>query len=82
MRISRGSVIIGEWSIGQIKSRMTAATLVATDLYYDEDASEWLPLAGFLTRHAAPKPVAVIGRSCYCGSGLPFGVCHGDGSQY
>jgi hypothetical protein len=82
MRISRGNQIIGEWPIRQVKSRLIAASLLATDLYYDEDSSEWLPLGGLLTKQPAPKPIAAIGRSCYCGSGLPFTICHGDGCNY
>jgi len=61
---------------------MADATLFPTDFYYDEDSSEWLLLGDLLVRLAAPKPVKVTGRSCYCGSGLSFNVCHGDGSQY
>jgi hypothetical protein len=82
MRIARGNLIIGEWTIGQVKSRMSDASLVSTDLYYDEVTSDWLPLGGLLTKEPPPKPVTPIGRSCYCGSGLPFSVCHGDGGQY
>jgi hypothetical protein len=82
MRISRGNEVIGEWSIDQIKRRVADATLLPSDFYYDEDSSDWLPLAGLLARQAAPKPVKALGRPCYCGSGLPFNVCHGDGGQY
>ncbi|MGA3172715.1 MAG: hypothetical protein ABSE62_17065 [Chthoniobacteraceae bacterium] len=82
MRIARGNEIIGEWSVGQIKIRMTNTSLVPTDLYYDEESSEWLPLSELPAKRAAPKAVKEPGRSCYCGSGLPFGVCHGDGSLY
>ncbi|HEX4086268.1 MAG TPA: SEC-C metal-binding domain-containing protein [Chthoniobacteraceae bacterium] len=61
---------------------MADASLFSTDCYFDEESSEWLPLAEFIARRAEPKPVKAIGRACYCGSGLPFSVCHGDGSQY
>jgi hypothetical protein len=82
MRISRGSQIIGEWPLIQIKKRLTDARLVPSDLFYDEDASEWLPLSGLSARLLVQKPVSAISRACYCGSGLLFNVCHGDGSQY
>ena len=82
MRISRGNEVIGEWSVGQIKKRIADASLLPTDFFYDEDSSEWSPLSDLLARQAAPKPVKAVGRPCYCGSGLPFPVCHGDGSHY
>jgi hypothetical protein len=68
--------------MGQIKKRMADASLLLTDSYYEEESSEWLPLSELLARRAAPKPVKAIGRPCYCGSGLPFNVCHGDGDHY
>ena len=82
MRISRGSEIIGEWSVAQIINRLAKSTLLPSDFYDDEDSSEWSPLASLLVRRAEPKPVKALGRACYCGSGLPFDICHGDGSQY
>jgi len=82
MRIARGNEIIGEWSEGQIKIRLANATLLISDFYYDEDSSEWLTLAHLSARQTAPKPLKTIGRPCYCGSGLSFNACHGDGSQY
>lgn len=82
MRISRGNEVIGEWPLGQIKKRLADASLLPTDFYYDEDSSEWLPLSHLLALQASPKPAKPIGPPCYCGSGLSFNVCHGDGSQY
>ncbi len=82
MRISRGNEVIGEWSVAQVKKRMADASILLTDHYYDEVASDWLPLSALLARRAAPKPVKAIGRPCYCGSGLSFNVCHGDGDLY
>jgi len=82
MRISRGNQVIGDWSVVQVKKRIMDTSLSSTDCFYDEEASEWLPLAILSARFAEPKPVKAIGRSCYCGSGLPFSVCHGDGSHY
>jgi hypothetical protein len=73
---------MGEWSVAQIKRRLGDATLLPSDFYYDEAFSEWFPLADLLAKLTAPKPVKVIGRACYCGSGLSFHACHGDGSQY
>jgi len=82
MRISRGNQIIGERSASAIKKGIADTSLLSTDCYYHEDLAEWLPLADFLTRKAPPKVDKPIGRPCYCGSGLSFNVCHGDGSQY
>jgi hypothetical protein len=82
MRISRGNQVIGERSIGQIKKGIADAQLFPTDLYFHEESSEWLPLGDFLAKLALPKPEKPVGRPCYCGSGLPFTVCHGDGTQY
>jgi hypothetical protein len=82
MRISRGNEVIGERSIGQIKKGVADGTLLLTDFYYDEESSEWLPIADFLAVQAAPKPEKRIGPPCYCGSGLSFQACHGNGSQY
>jgi hypothetical protein len=82
MRISRGNEVIGNWPVGQIKARMADASLLPTDFYYHEETSEWLPLAGLLARPPAVKPVKAVARPCYCGSGLPFFICHGDGREY
>jgi hypothetical protein len=82
MRISRGNHLIGERSVGQVKKGIADASLFPTDFYYHEETSEWLPLSDFLARQAAPKAEKPMGRPCYCGSGLPFQACHGDGSQY
>jgi len=82
MRISRGNQVIGEFSVIQVKKRIEDGTLLTTDCYYDEDASDWLPIADFLAKQAELKPDKATTRPCYCGSGLPFHVCCGDGSQY
>jgi hypothetical protein len=82
MRISRGNQIIGERSVGQVRKGLADATLRLTDLYYHEETSEWLPLSDLLARLALPKAIKPIGRPCYCGSGLSYQACHGDGSQY
>jgi hypothetical protein len=82
MRISRGNVVIGEWPVIQIKRRIEDGTLLLTDAYYEEDSSEWLPLADFSLKLAASKADKATRRLCYCASGLPFAVCHGDGSSY
>lgn len=82
IRVSRGSQIVGDRSADQIRRGIENGSMLATDHYYDEDASEWLPLSEFLTKLAQPKQVKPAGRACYCGSGLGFAVCHGDGSQY
>jgi hypothetical protein len=82
MRISRGNEVIGNRSVNQVKRGIANASLLLTDFYYHEELSEWLPLADFLTRVAEQKIPKQIGPPCYCGSNLPFQVCHGDGSLY
>jgi hypothetical protein len=82
MRISRGNLVIGDRSLIQIKKGIADSTLLPTDSYYDEETSEWLPLASFLSQQTLPKQPKPVGRACYCGSGLPYQVCHGDGNQY
>ena len=52
-----------EWSVAQIKRRLGDATLFPSDFYYDEDFSEWFPLAVLLGKLTAPMPVKVIGRA-------------------
>jgi len=82
MRIARGNQVIGEWSVLQVKKRIADASLLITDSYYDEEVSEWMPLTGLSAMLESHKPVKAVGRPCYCGSGLPFNVCHGDGAHY
>ena len=82
MRISRGNEVVGEFSAHQVKSRIEDGSFLATDFYYDEDTSDWLLLGDYLTNQAPLKVEKAVRRPCYCGSGLPFPVCHGDGSQY
>ena len=82
MRISRGNQVIGDRSIGQIKKGIADGNLRPTDFYYDEESSDWSPIADLLARRAPPKADKPIGQPCYCGSGLSFQVCHGDGNQY
>jgi hypothetical protein len=52
-----------EWSVAQIKRRLGDVTLFPSDFYYDEDFSEWFPLAVLLAKLTAPIPVKVIGRT-------------------
>lgn len=73
---------MGDWSVAQVKTRLGNTTLFPSDLYYDDDLSEWFPLAELSARQPEPKVVKAIRRPCYCGSGLSFYACHGDGSRY
>jgi hypothetical protein len=82
MRISRGNQVIGDRTAGQVKKGLADSSLLLTDFYYHEELSEWLPLTDYLTRVAPPKVPKHITPPCYCGSNLPFQLCHGDGSQY
>ena len=82
MRVSRGDKVIGEYTVAAILRDLKSGRLVETDSYYDEDVSDWLPLSAFLSKRAAPKVEKGVTRPCYCGTGLPFQDCCGDGSQY
>ena len=77
MRISRGNEVIGEWSISQVKKGIVEGGFLPTDCYYNEESSEWLPLADLLATPEKAKVVKSNVRPCYCGSGLPFHLCHG-----
>lgn len=82
IRISRGNQVIGKWSAAEIKERIGSEELLLTDTFYDEDASDWLPLSDLQTKQISVKVTEAVTRPCYCGSGLPFRVCCGDGSIY
>ena len=74
--------MIGNWSATEIKERLGREELLLTDLYYDEDVSDWLPLSELQVKQASIKAEKTAMRLCYCGTGLPFQVCCGDGSTY
>jgi len=82
MRISRGNEVIDDCSALVIKRRIEDGSLLPSDCYYDENTSEWLPLAHFLAEQTAIKADKAIARPCYCGSGLPFRACHGNDGLY
>jgi hypothetical protein len=74
--------VIGKWSATEIKERLGSEGLLLTDSFYDEDVSDWLPLSELQVRQTAAKGEKTVIRLCYCGTGLPFQVCCGDGSVY
>jgi len=82
IRISRGNLVIGKWSATEIKERLASEELLLTDLFYNEDVSDWLPLSELRGKQTAVKTEKTVIRLCYCGTGLPFQVCCGDGSVY
>jgi hypothetical protein len=82
MRISRGNQVIGKWTVTEIKARLGTEDLLLTDLFYDEDLSDWLPLSELKEKQIPAKAEKAVTRLCYCGTGLPFNVCCGDGSTY
>jgi hypothetical protein len=75
-------MVIGEWSFSEVKEHLESGTLLPTDSFYDEDVSEWLPLADLHAKPIAAKAKKTVSRLCYCGTGLPFQVCCGDGGSY
>src|SRR5260221_13372788 len=67
MRISRGNQVIGKWSAIEIEERLGSEDLLLTDLFYDEDESDWLPLSGFQIKQTSVNAEKTIMRLCYCG---------------
>jgi len=82
MRISRGSEVIGEWPLSEVKERIENKNLLPTDFFYDEDASDWLRLSELRTRQPPLEGEKILTKSCYCGSGLSFRACCGNQSKY
>lgn len=82
MRISRGDLVVGEWSLSEVKDHLDSGTLLPNDSFYDEEVSEWLPLSQLQAKAAPAKARKTVERLCYCGTGLPFHVCCGDGASY
>jgi len=74
--------VIGNWSAAEIKERIGSEDLLLTDLFYDEDVSDWLPLSELKAKQIPVKTPEAVSRPCYCGTGLPFRFCCGDGSIY
>ena len=82
MRIARGNQMIGNWSADEIEERLGREDLFPTDLFYDQESSDWLPLTELRAKPTSVKGEKTVNRLCYCGTGLPFQVCCGDGSIY
>jgi len=82
IRIARGEQVIGRWSFTEIKERIGNENLLLTDSFYDEDVSEWLPLAELRVKPVSVKVAKTRVWPCYCGTGLPFELCCGEGSSY
>src|SRR5688572_13288033 len=67
LRISRGKGVIGSWLVPEVMARLAHGDLLQTDEYYDEEASDWLPLKGLTEeREVVPAPKC-FRRLCYCG---------------
>ena len=82
MRISRGNQVLGQWSSVEVKERLASKNLLPIDTFYDEELSEWLPLSELpVEPSSAAKPQKKATPPCYCGSGLPFHICCGDGRK-
>lgn len=81
MRISRGSQVIGGWRSTEVKERLENGNLLLTDSFYNEEISDWLPLSELQVRTVV-KTAKSVTPLCYCGTGLPFQVCCGDGTKY
>ena len=82
MRISRDNRVIGKWLPAEIPALLADKTLLPTDQYYDEDVSDWLPLSDFKIKKISAEPEKIMKLPCYCGSGLPFPICCGNGGKY
>lgn len=81
MRISRNNLVIGDWLLGEAIAHLESGKLLPTDSFYDEESSEWLPLSELRAKQTVTKPAPRLAWPCYCGSGLPFTVCCGDGKD-
>jgi hypothetical protein len=79
IRVCRGNQVLGKWSSTEVQERLASENLVPLDLFYDEKVSEWLPLSELRVKPA--KTAKSVKRPCYCGSGLPFQICCGDGRK-
>jgi hypothetical protein len=80
VRIARGDLVIGSWSATEVKERLENGDLSLTDSFYDEEG-DWQPLSEFPTDQASSKVGKAALRPCYCGTGLPYCVCCGDGRK-
>ena len=80
MRISRQNQVVGDWAADVVFKRLESGESLPTDSFYDEEISEWRPLSELQAKQTAAKPASRV-WSCYCGSGLPFTVCCGDGKR-
>ena len=65
------------FGIAEIKRLIQTGGLAGTDLYFDEESAEWLPLAKLLENIASDAKSKKDAVLCYCGSGLRFKDCHG-----
>lgn len=82
MRIARNNQVMGDWSADVVIARLESGESLPTDSFYDEDTSEWRPLSELRAKLIAAKPAPRVVWACYCGSGIPFSVCCGDGRSY
>ncbi|MEO6738764.1 MAG: hypothetical protein ABIP20_00835 [Chthoniobacteraceae bacterium] len=82
VRIARGSQVIGKWSFAEVRERLKTEVLHPTDSFYDEDNSEWLLLSELEMTQTSVCVEKAAQRPCYCGTGLSFHLCCGDGRQY
>lgn len=82
VRICRGNAVIGCWPFCEVMERVANQDLLPTDAFYDEDASEWFPLAELRLKPTAVETPKSFKRACYCGTGVPFHVCCGAGKNY
>lgn len=80
MRISRRNRVIGEWLPAEVKEHLENGTLLLNDSFYDKAMSEWLPLSDLQVSSVKAKKTGTW--PCYCGTGLPFQVCCGNGTNY
>lgn len=81
MRIARNNQVMGDWGPAVVIARLESGESLPTDSFYDEATSEWLPLSELRAKQLAAKPAPRVAWPCYCGSGIPFTVCCGDGKS-
>lgn len=78
MRIARGDMVIGNWSVTEVRGRLEKGDLSLSDMFCDDDG-DWQLLSELPSERAAGKVAKADTRPCYCGTGLPFRLCCGDG---
>jgi hypothetical protein len=77
IRVCRANAVIGGWPVAEVLERIANGDLLPSDEFYDDEISEWFPLAELRLRSGTIEGPKCFKRPCYCGTGLAFAVCCG-----